>query len=340
MSFGRSVSAFAASAALVIGCGHRPETIAAPPTVPLHLEPLADLAPAASLSWLLDVHPRALALDARLAVPLARVFPDERMNAFARVSGGVDLREADAVVLASYPLAVLMLARQFIDPKRVETAFRARVVTLEGRVVEGLISDPRVSITRLWGPTGTEREQIAIFGVYGVGLERGRFGPLRAAELFAEGRLKRASPALHAQPLSRVAELLGDAPLRGFAPGPFEGELSRAAGGLLGATTAVGAAAHVVDGAAGNSSGLAIHAVFLGAWGAEAGAAADRLRAVFDVAAASGIGRLLGLAHCTAGPVVAGSAEALTLDFTLDATVLAEGLRAATGAEVSEIMAP
>jgi len=326
--------------ALVIGCGHAPEPIAAPPPVPLHLEPLADLAPAASLSWLVDVHPRALVLDARLAVPLARVFPDERMKAFARVSGGVDLREADAVVVASYPSAILLLGHQFVDPKRVETAFRARVITLEGRVVEGLPADPRAAITRLWGPTGTEREQIAIFGVNAVGLERGRFGPLRAAELFAEGKLKRASPALHAPPLSRVAELLGEAPLRGFAPGPFEGELSRAAGGLLGATTAVGGAAHVVEGAPGQSAALAIHVVFLGAWGAEAGAAAERLRAVFDVAAASSIGRLLGIAHCRAGPAVAGSAEALTLDFTLDATVLAEGLRAATGAEVSEIMAP
>jgi hypothetical protein len=85
---------------------------------------------------------------------------------------------------------------------------------------------------------------------------------------------------------------------------------------------------------------MEVHAVLLGAWGADAGLAADRLRAVFDVAAASGIGRLLGLAHCTAGPTVAGSPEALTVDFTVDATVLAEGLHAATGAEVSEIMAP
>jgi hypothetical protein len=281
-----------------------------------------------------------MALDGRLAGALGRVFPDERLKAFAHVSGGVDLRETDALVVASYPSALLVLAHQFVDPGRIEAAFRARAVTIEGRVVEGPPGDPRTAITRLWGPTGTEREQIAIFGFDAVGLERGRFGPLRAAELFAEGKLKRASPALHAEPLSRVADRLGDAPLRAFAPGPFEGELSRAAGGLLGATTAVGAAARVHGGAVGESAGMEVHAVLLGAWGADAGLAADRLRAVFDVAAASGIGRLLGLAHCTAGPTVAGSPEALTVDFTVDATVLAEGLHAASGAEVSEIMAP
>jgi hypothetical protein len=37
---------------------------------------------------------------------------------------------------------------------------------------------------------------------------------------------------------------------------------------------------------------------------------------------------------------VVGSPDALTLDFAVDATLLAEGLHAATGAQVSEIMAP
>jgi hypothetical protein len=323
-----------AAIAVTCGCAH-PQEPAAPAPSPLHLAPLTDLAPAASLSWLIDVRPRVLSLDGRVAGALARVFPDERLKAFARVSGGVDLRETDELVAATYPSATLWLAHQFLEPKRVEDAFRVRAVRVEGRVVEGPTGDPRASIIRLWGLTGTEREQMIIFGFDAVGLERGRFGPLRAAELFAEGKLKRASPALHAEPLSRVADLLGDAPVRGFAPGPFTGELQQAAGGLLGASTAVGAAARVVDG-----PGVAIHAVLLGAWGADAGLAADRLRAVFDVAAASGIGRLLGLSHCTAGPTVASSSEALTLDFTLDANALAEGLRAATGAEVSEIMAP
>jgi hypothetical protein len=301
---------------------------------------LTDLAPAASLVWLVELHPRAMALDGRLAAPLARLFPEERVRAFRSVSGGIDLREADSLVVASYPTTLLFLAHEFVEPMRIETAFRARAVSVEGRVVEGPPGDPRTAIVRLWGPTGEDREQVAVFGFDAVGLERGRFGPLRAAELFAEGKLKRASPALRAPPLSRVAELLGAAPVRAFAPGPFEGELQKAAGGLLGASTAVGGAARVVDGAGGRAAGISVHAVLLGAWGEDSAAAAERLRAVFDVAAASGIGRLLGLARCTAGPTVAGGAEALTLDFTVDAAALFDGLRAATGAELREIMTP
>jgi hypothetical protein len=337
----RQLFALAVAAFALEACGPAPPPKPLIPLAsPLHLAPLTDLAPAASLVWLLDAHPRTIALDGRLAATLAPLFSDKRLDAFAHASGGVDLRETDTLVVATYPSSALLLAHQFVQPARVEAAFRARAVKIEGRALDGSPDDPRTAILRLWGATGTEREQIAVFGLEAVGIERGRFGPLRAAELFAEGKLKRASPALHAAPLSRLAELLGDGPLRAFAPGPFEGELRGAAGGLLGACTAVGAAAHVVDRPPGEGAGIAVHAVFLGAWGAEAEAAADRLRAVFDVTAASGAGRLLGLARCLTGPTVRGTADALTLDFTLDAATFGEGLHAATGAEVSEIMDP
>jgi hypothetical protein len=307
---------------------------------PLHLAPLVDLAPAAALMWLIEVHPRSLVLDGRLARALATVLPEPRLLAFKWATGGLDPKETDALVLAAYPSTLLWLVHQFIDPHRIEAAFRARVTTLEGRAEDGVSKDPRASITRLWGTLTTERADLAIFGVEAVGLERGRFGPLRVAELFAEGKLKRASPALRAEPLVHLAELLGDAPVRAFAPGPFQGELQSAAGGLLGACTAVGASARVVGGSATSTVGLAVHAVLLGAWGADADAASERLRAVFDILAQSGIGRLLGLAHCLAGPAVHGSEGALTLDFTVDAVELAQGLHAATAADARTIMAP
>ena len=331
--------------ALAIGCAAAgcappaPRDPGPPPAASLHVTPLTDLAPAASLVWLLDVKPRALALDGRLAGPIGRVLPDERLRAFARSSGGVDLREVEELTVAEYPSATLLLARTFVDPARVEAAFRQRAVTLEGRAVDGPPGDPRGDVTRLWGATATGQEQVAVFGFEAVGVERGRFGPLRAAELFAQGKLKRASPALRAPPLAHLAELLGDADVRAFAPGPFTGELERAAGGLLAATTAAGIGARSAAGPAGHG-GVAFHVVLLGDWGADAAPAARRLRAVFDVTSGSDVGRLLGLDRCVAGPTVTGTPEALTVDFALDADVLAGGLRAATGAEVSEIMAP
>jgi hypothetical protein len=325
----------------LFGCDHpKPPKPPPPPLQPLHLEPLADLAPAASLVWLLEAHPRALALDGRLAGTIARTFPPERTASFVRWSGGVDPREADAWVVASYPSTRLWLVHEFVDPARVEAAFAEHVVTVEGRAADGFPGDRRSVITRLWGNAATEHEQLAIFGVDAVGLEQGRFGPLRAAELFAEARLKRASPALRAEPLAGLAAALGDAPLRAFAPGPFEGDLRHGAGGLLGASTAVGAAAHVVDAPEGGKPGLSFHVVLLGAWGSDADAASDRLRAVFDLVAQSGIGRLLGLGHCQSGPAVRGALEALTLDFTVDVEELAGGLYAATSADVRGILTP
>lgn len=329
------------AAGCVIGCAHTPERKPpSPPFRPLSLSPIVDLAPAASLAWLIDLRPRALALDGRLAASLARLVPEQILFAFTWATGGLDLREIDSLVLAAYPSTYLWLAHQFIDPRRVEAAFKARVVTLEGRAVDAVSDDPRTSITRLWGNLAPERLDLAIFGVEAVGLEQGRFGPLRVAELFAQGKLKRASPALHAEPLAPLAELLGDAPVRAFAPGPFEGDLKRAVGGLLGASTAVGASMRGVDVAATSRAGFAVHAVLLGVWGADAEAAGERLRAVFDILAASAIGRLLGFSHCPAGPVVRASADALALDFTVDAAEFARGLHDATAADARTMMAP
>jgi len=331
----RQIFALAASASLaMLGCREAPPP--KPPTprpAPLHVSPLTDLAPAAALAWLIEVHPRAIFGDPRLSAAIAAVVPEDRVRAFARASGGIDLRETDTLVFASYPGALLSLAHQLLEPRRVEAAFTSRVLTVEGRS-----NDPRAGITRLWGTVGTRREQLAILGSECVGFEQGRFGPLRAAELFAEGKLKRASPALRAPPLARVAELLGDAPARAFAPGPFEGDLQHGAGGLLGASTAAGASVRVSEASGSESPSLAIHVILLGAWGAESRAAAERMRAVFDVLAESGVGRLLGLPQALAGPSVAGSDDALTLDVTVDAAVLAMGLRAATAAEAKEIL--
>jgi hypothetical protein len=324
---------------LFFGCGHpKPPEPPPPPLQPLHLDPLVDLAPAASLTWLLELHPRALALDGRLAGPIARTFPEERLASFRRWSGGVDPRESETWVVAAYPQVILWLVKQFIDPGRVEAAFTEHVVSVEGRAADGFPGDRRSVITRVWGASANQREQLAIFGVDAVGLEEGRFGPLRAAELFAEGRLRRASPALRAEPLARLAVALGDASVRAFAPGPFVGELAHGVGGLLGATTAVGAVARVVDGAAPEKPGVAIRVMMLGAWGADSDAASERLRAVFDLVAQSGIGRLVGLRQCLAGPVVHAAPEALSIEFTMDAEQLARGLYAATTADAPGIV--
>jgi hypothetical protein len=320
---------------LLAACGHR--AAVAPEAAPrprLKLDPLVDLVPAAGLVWLVDARAADLLASPALGPAVALVLPAARFEAFAGQHGGVDLRQTSQLVVAQYPGSMLVLAAATVQPAPVEAAFAARAVRVEGRAVEG-------GVTHFWGSVGAEREQVAVFDGEAVGLERGRLGPLRAAIYFAQGRLKRALPALHAEPLASAARLVGDAPLRAFAAGPFEGEWGAGLGGLLGATTAVGAALRPLDGArpGGGRAALAVQAALVGAWGSDASRAADRLAASFQLFANDALGKLLGIDHPLEEARVSGDAEALRLQVVLDPFTLARGLKAATDARISEIMA-
>jgi hypothetical protein len=298
----------------------------------LDLDPLVDLVPAAGLLWLVDVRPRDLLSSLPLATVVAAAAPDDRLDIFALRHGGVDVRRADQLVLAGLGKATLGLARLPVEAGRLEAAFAARARAVEGCAVER-------GVTRFWGTVGDEREQVAVFGHEGVGIEYGGMGPLQAAIYFAQGRLKRSLPALRAQPLVAAAALLGEAPVRGFAPGPFEGEWADGLGGLLGGATAVGArlrgGAHGPDGA----QAVELHLLLTGAWGADAPAAATRLAASFRLLAEDPFGRLAGLDRPLEGPVATGGPDALVLDVALDPVTMSRGMRAAGGAPLAEIMA-
>lgn len=299
----------------------------------LALDPIVDLVPAAGLVWLVEARPRELLADPVLGPALAAIASGDRLQAFARRHGQVDLRQADQVAVASTTggaRATLALAMVHVEPGRVEAAFTARARNVEGRAVER-------GVTRFWGTVGEEREQVALFGRQGVGIERGGLGPLQAAVYFAEGRLKRSLPALHTEPLASVAARLGEAPLRGFAPGPFEGDWAGGLGGLLRATTAVGGRLRSTT--RGTGGALALRFVLTGAWGGDAVAAAQRLEDAFHVLTEDPLGRLGGLDRPVDGPRVAGDAEALVLDVALDPVRVSRGVRAATEAPLAEIMA-
>ena len=316
---------------LAAACAPRAPAVAqAPLPAPLALDPLVDLVPAAGLVWLIEARTEELLASPLLAPHVALVLPASRFEAFAQRHGGVDLRRVARLVVARYPEATLALASTPVQTARVEAAFTARAGTAEGRAVEG-------GVTRFWGSVGREREQVAVFGADAVGMERGHLGPLRAAIYFAQGKLKRARPALRTEPLARVATLLDDAPFRAFAPGPFEGEWAAGLGGLLRATTAVGASVRAAPRPAG--AALEVQVVLVGAWGDDASRAAERLAASFQLLAADSLGRLLGIDHPLEEPRVSGDAESLRLQVVLDPLRIARGLQAATDAGVGEIMA-
>lgn len=317
--------------ALVAGaCGPRaPELPAGPPPVPLHLEPACDLAPAAGVEWVVEAKPRALAQTAELIPAIGLVVSEQRFASFAATHGGIDVRSIQDLCVAKYKESWLTIARAPFDPARVERSFVDRVLHGSARAVEV----PNPPVVRVSGEVLGEPQQLVLFGREAAALEQGKAGPARAAVAFAQGRLKRASPALRGAALARATAVLGDAPLRVFAPGPFEGEIANGLGGLLRATTAVGASAKL-----GAEGKLAVRVVLMGAWGKDADAAAERFKAAAHVVSETPLGRLLGLDHPPTPPVVRGTADALVLDATLDVQALARGVHDAVDAEIEEIM--
>lgn len=316
---------------LLAACGGRAATPpASPRRTELKIEPLTDLVPAAGLVWLLDLRPQDLMASATFAAALAQIVPDARFQAFAARHGGIDPRSARELVVANYPEATLALVETPLDPARVEAAFAARALSVDGRAIEG-------DAIRTWGTvaTGAEttHEQLAILGHDAAALETGHLGPLRAALAFAAGKLHRAQPALRADPLARAASLLGDAPARFFAPGPFEGEWASGLGGLLRATTAAAAGAWPLP-----TGDLVFRLYLLGAWGDDAPAAAERLRAAFELLANDPLGKLIGADRPRSGPSARSTPGSLTLEFSLDALTLGRGLSAATAGTVADIM--
>jgi hypothetical protein len=323
-------------------CGAQGPALRSSPKAPspLALDPLVDLVPAATLQWLVEVRPLEILGSPALAPLFAAVASDDQLETFARRHGGVDLRQAEQVVVSGHGVSTLGLARLAVEPWRVEAAFAARARVVEGRAVDR-------GVTRFWGTVGDEREQVAVFGRSGVGIERGALGPLQAAVYFAQGRLKRSAPALRAAPLAPAATTVGEAPIRGFAPGPFVGDWGAGLGGLLGAATALAVSlrAHQNEPHAATAQApselpfLALRVVLTGAWGDDAPAAAERLSAAFQVLAEDPLGRLMGIDHPASDPVTSGAPDALALDVTLDPVRMGKGVRAAMSASAAEIMA-
>ena len=318
-------------ALLLLGCGpRRPAPPPGPPPVPLHLEPACDLVPSAGVAWVAAIAPRAIAEVPDLIPAIGTVLTEERLHLFAKAHGGIDLRQIKDLCVARYPGSLLIVARVPLDPERVAAAFDDR----SGRPAVRTTVVPNPHVIRIRADVDGEPQQLLVFGHDAVAEEDGKTGPLRAVEAFALGKLKRSQPVLKSPALARAAALLGDAPVRILAPGPFEGEMAGGLGGLLRATTAVGGAARW----SGRGAGITVRLVLTGAWGDDAPAAVERLAAAIHVLSESAPGRLFGLSHPVREPAVHAEPDALVLDAELDGAALARGIHDAVDAEVGEIM--
>jgi hypothetical protein len=319
------MSAFALAA-----CGGKspPPKESGPP--PLDLVSSHDLlacVPGAGLKWVVRARLREIAQAPGLVAPLAQVFPEERLAAFAAAHGGVDLRQAHELIVAEYTDASLYAVRALLDPGKLEATLAKRG-EIEGRG-QDLASPP---VVRVFGNVGALRVQLATFGRDAVALEAGKLGPLRAFEAFAMKKLHRAKPAVEAEPLVRVLPLLGDAHVVALAPGPFDETWESGLGGLLKGSTAAGL------GARAEGTDIALKLVLAGAWGTDAGAAGGRLSAATNVIAQSAFGRLLGLDAPTRPFRVEAGPEALVLTASFSAEKVSLGLHRALDAQISDIM--
>jgi hypothetical protein len=292
---------------------------------------VSDLLPAAGLHWALSARPRALFADPSLLPALLEAVPAAELDALAARFGGVDPRAADEIAVAEYDGATVALVHEVVDPARLEKAFAEYVPEVEGRALDRRSDDPRGVVVRLWGTLDQTKQTLVVFGREGAGFASGDDKPLRASELFAAGKLRKARPAWTAPPLDGLGAALGDPPLRFGAAGPFAiGESGF--GAVLGGATAAGVAATP------EGDALRVTVALVGPWNDRAADVGVRLERRFDALAASGFGRLAGLDRPVVAPKVTAAAGVVGFEVVLRAVDVLVGLRDATSSQVDGIM--
>ncbi|WP_437968440.1 hypothetical protein WMF04_03735 [Sorangium sp. So ce260] len=315
------------------GGAPRPPARPSPPLPPLGTADLTGLLPQAGLRWLILVRPREIAAVPWLIPSIGLVAPEENLARHARATG-IDLRQVREAAIASYAGAAgevrFYVARHSGDPRAIERLFRRRLTGKERRALD------RPDVVRVTGDIGTAPHGLVLLGEDVVGVQDGgspQRGPARVASLYALGRLKRSPTALSDGPLRALAARFGPAPARAFAPGPFDGELARGARGLLAAATAVGAAARPSA-----REGIALAIAVTGDFSTSGAAASEELLAAWDELAQGSFGHLLGLDAPVEPPLATHAPDAVAIAVELNPRALAQGLAAATGERIEEML--
>lgn len=323
------MAAFAASAWLT-SCASappQPTVRVLTPRAPLLLDPLEDLAPAAGLEWIVIASPQEILASQALQPELGKLFPEFRFDALLR-SSAIDLRKVRRVVVASYPTSTLFVIGGIADPVEAERRFRQRLMS---DIVRTEHRDDAVQVT---GKLGSgETRALAALQPDVVVIESGGTRYARAACLHALGKLKRSPAALQAPGLPRLVERLGKAPIRAFAPGPFQGDWERGLHGLLGAAIAAAGAVRITP-----VGTLQASFAVAGDWGDRAEAASLRLEQSWKDLADSGFGRLTDLENPVHAALPTHAPDTASLTVEVDAHRFLEGLRAAVSARIEEIM--
>lgn len=308
------------------------------PPPPFGIEDPAELLPTAGLRWAVLARPRTIFDDPELSLELTKTITPARMKRLQQTYGVGSPAGLRQLAYVSYGATTLVVVATPIQPSSVERSVAA-ISEIEGRAVDRQI-DPRGRITRFWGTVGKERQQWALLGHEAVAVESGRFGPLRAVEAFAAGRLKKARPVASLDEIKVARRAMPSPDLMAIIRPPLEAPWDELGGGVLRSARFVTVTAKLRDGGPGPERALAVRAHVFGDWGDRRVEAQERLGAVWDALAASRLGRLFGLDRPLAPFSARGDEEMLAFEVTVDATRIARGLHWATGASTAEIFAP
>jgi hypothetical protein len=313
------------------GCAATPKPVVPlpPPPPPLAVDPLSGLIAAGGLDWLVAARVAELGRNSALGKPLGLLLPPANLDQLADHLG-FDLRLADELLIAGFGPVTLYVLRVAHDPAVVERLFRDR---LTGEIERSVEAPNLVRTSGVLGAThrglATLEPGVLAFEVGKASDEASKRSPLRAVVGFALGKLKKAHRALDSDPLKPLATRLGDAPLRLFFPSPADAW--KGAHGLLDRATAAGVAITPTP------QGLRLRALLTGAWDDPPTVALRRLTQTADDIASSPLGRLTGLDHPIERPSLGGDREAIHLEVLVDAMKVAEGLQAATSAELRDL---
>lgn len=152
---------------------------------------------------------------------------------------------------------------------------------------------------------------------------------VRIAEGFALGRFKKTTPALVGASLSTLPKELERAPLRFYAPGPFQEAWAKGIAGLLARAYAVGASVSI-----GDATTLKVHLVISGAFGPDLEESRGRILKTWDALLASPVGHVLEIERAVESGSFALDVfdDHAVLDVSLNADLLIKGLSAAVQA--------
>ena len=285
---------------------------------------LLEFAPAAGLRWLVIGSPSRIRADRELGPSLGLIFEPTRLEAFAR-SAGFRLDRLSYGAIAAYDLGTLYLG-ELDGPEAPEV--RAR---FSARLSEGGVVHSRSGLHRIVGTTssGGVRALVTVEDRY-LAFASGDPTLARIVEAYAENRL-RSPTVLRGAGLRELPPLASETLAAFLAPGPFTGEWAGAAGGIVASADAV-----CIEARSSSDGRLRATLTLAGTFASNDGAL-EKLEVAWKELKESSTGQLLGLDQ--ASPLEAQlHLQSLTLGTDLLIGPLARGLRAATSADVWEIL--